>query len=143
RRAAVDPRDVHLERRERLPELVVDLARDPRAFFLERRLDVRGQIAELLLELTAVDRDAGQAGGPGGDLEIARIGTAGRAVVEPEGPEHAPVGRQDRNRPARAEAVREREVAEAFPDWVRRDVGHDDGALVKSRHSTGADLGAD
>ena len=69
-RATDDPGDVHLERGERLPELVVDLARNAGALVLAHRLDVRRELAELVLQLPALDRDPRDVRGALEDLHV-------------------------------------------------------------------------
>jgi hypothetical protein len=67
----------------------------------------------------------------------------GAAEVERERAEHVPVGIQNRRRPARAQAVLERERAVLVPQRVGGDVLDDDGLTPIRRSAAGARLRAD
>src|SRR5690606_2165521 len=103
-RAMRDPRDVELERGERLAELVVDLACDVRALLLAHRLETLRQRARLIVELAAVDRDPGDVRGALDEALRYGIGHARLAVVHGEGTEHMALARANRDRPAGAQA---------------------------------------
>ena len=84
---------------ERLPELVVDLAGDGRAFVFAHRLDVGREGAELVFELAALDGDAGHVRGAVEDGGV--VGAPGGALfadVEDEVAEVALVRRPEDRR---------------------------------------------
>ncbi|MEQ9073984.1 MAG: hypothetical protein RLP09_09020 [Sandaracinaceae bacterium] len=123
------------DRRERVAQLVAQQRE-------ELVLALVGDL-QLLLHALALDRDGRGPVEHLHDLPLVRRRGARLVVVDGERPEHAAVRGPDGRGPARAEAVREREVREVDPERVGRDVLDQHLAVVVRGGPAGADRGPD
>ncbi len=130
RQSPADPRDVHLEARQDLAELVVDLARNAAPLFFAHALDPFGQRLELLFHLLSFDGDVR---GPPDELEVPCGGCARLAVIKSKRAEDPPVVGEDRGGPARSKSVLVGYVSVIVPQRVDENVGYDHGVATKHR----------
>jgi hypothetical protein len=91
----------------------------------------------------ALDRNAGDVGG---DIDEARLGVVWFAHVlriHRERAEDRATVRKNRRRPAGAKSVREGQVPIILPQWIRHNVGDDDGRPPMGGSAARASIGTD
>ena len=110
---------------------------------VDREIEAFAALPQPLLVRLAFEGQADDAFGALDELQFQRVRVARLAIVDGEGGDHGAAGVVDRRRPARPQAVFDREGLEVGPQRIDDDVTDDHLTVVEGRRTARTDAGAD